>query len=56
MVYTRNLVTARLLLHQEFPWKLVVCIETNFQLDFVQGVHETHIKTGFNGVAKEVLE
>ena len=45
-----------MLLHQEFPGKLVVCFETNFQLDFVQGAHETRIETGFYGVAKEILE
>ena len=56
ILYTRNLVTARLLLHHEFPRKLAVCIGTSFQSDFVQGAHETGIGTCFYGVAKEILE
>ena len=56
ILYTRNLVTVRLLLHQEFPGKLAVFIETSFQSDFVQGAHETRIGTCFYDVAKEILE
>ena len=44
-----------MLLHQESPGKLAVCFETNFQVDFVQGTHETLIETGFYDVAKEIL-
>ena len=30
--------------------------KTNFQVDFVQGAHETRTETGFYDVAKEILE